>query len=484
MVTQCVYGQITFERTYGGANTDEGACVRQTLDGGYILVGGTNSYGAGSRDIYLIKTDAYGDTLWTRAYGGAGDDMGFMVRQTMDGGYIIAGYTSSFGAGHSDGYVIRADGNGDTLWTRTLGGYYDDFFGSVIENSDGSFMLVGSTYSFTTGSSAVYLNKLDASGELLWSKVFEKFAVNIGGVIIEAGNDCFLIAAITDDYEGPLFSRLYLLKINNNGDTLWTKTYINTNGNLIGGGITISQDSSIVMCSPLKYPNGESDMSLLKTDLSGNVKWFKTYGGDDYQSGSAIHLTNDDGFILTGLIGDATKLPNPFCSNNILLAGNVEKGWTNGDLYLIKINSNGDSLWSKKYGGNGNDVGNSVQQTSDNGFIICGWKTINSNIDMYLIKTDNSGVASLPDNGNIDNKIVLFPNPSNGIVNIQSSAVYPERTVLEIINYLGQIILTTQINLQERNKFDLSPFGGGIYFLRFKGNDFMASRKIIINYNK
>jgi len=121
-ISTLISAQTTFQKTFGGGSSDYAYAVQQTTDGGYILVGETWSFGAGNEDIYLIKTDANGDTLWTRTYGGTVRDEGWAVRQTTDGGYIVAGYTQSFGAGWDNVYLIKTNSNGDTLWTKTYGG--------------------------------------------------------------------------------------------------------------------------------------------------------------------------------------------------------------------------------------------------------------------------------------------------------------------------------------------------------------------------
>jgi len=113
------FAQTTFQKTFGGTSWDEAHAVQQTTDGGYIVAGRADSFGVGGSDVYLIKTDSLGDTLWAKTYGGAGSDEGWAVRQTTDGGYIVAGYTESFGAGLRDVYLIKTDANGDTLWTKT-----------------------------------------------------------------------------------------------------------------------------------------------------------------------------------------------------------------------------------------------------------------------------------------------------------------------------------------------------------------------------
>lgn len=146
-------------RTYGGADWDEGHSVQQTTDNGYIIAGYTCSFGAGGADVYLIKIDANGDSIWTRTYGGTADDGGWSVQQTSDGGYIITGVTNSFGAGADDVYLIKTNANGDTLWTKTYGEADDDLSYSVQQTADGGYIVAGSTWSFGVGTYDVYLIK-------------------------------------------------------------------------------------------------------------------------------------------------------------------------------------------------------------------------------------------------------------------------------------------------------------------------------------
>ncbi len=165
--------QSSWWRTYGGTHSDRGYCVQQTTDGGYIIAGSTYSFGPGTPDscnVYLIKTDASGDTLWTRAYGGAGCDEGYSVQQTTDGGYIIAGYTNSFGAGNGDIYLVKTDASGDTLWTRTFGGPDRDEGASIQQTADGGYVVAGRTYSFGAGDADVYLVKTNAQGDTSWTR--------------------------------------------------------------------------------------------------------------------------------------------------------------------------------------------------------------------------------------------------------------------------------------------------------------------------
>lgn len=154
------FGDLLWEKTYGGRYGEEGFSVQQTEDGGYIVVGETDSYGAGIFDVYLIKTDKDGDTLWTRTYGGEDNDVGNSIVQTSDGCYIITGRTGSFDAKHRDIYLIKTDEKGDTLWTFIYGGKSNDGGYSVLETSDGGYVIAGITNSFGAGSSDIFLMKV------------------------------------------------------------------------------------------------------------------------------------------------------------------------------------------------------------------------------------------------------------------------------------------------------------------------------------
>ena len=147
LISSVSNAQIIFNKAIGGTGDDKANCVKQTLDHGYIIVGSTNSFGAGGLDVYAIKTDKNGDTIWTRTYGGIYDDVGNSVIQNPDSTYMIVGYTSSFGAGQQNVYLIKIDKNGNLLWSRTYGGNNFESGNDIKRNSLGYYYITGYTYS-------------------------------------------------------------------------------------------------------------------------------------------------------------------------------------------------------------------------------------------------------------------------------------------------------------------------------------------------
>ena len=146
--------------------------MRQTIDGGYIVSGYTSSFGAGNTDVWLIRTDTLGNTVWTKTYGGNRYEEGWSVLQSTDGGYIIAGSTSSFKEGYNDVWLIKTDSSGDTLWTKTYGGSQDEHSFSVQQTTDGGYILTGYTTSYAVGGIDFWLVKTDSSCAILWTRAY------------------------------------------------------------------------------------------------------------------------------------------------------------------------------------------------------------------------------------------------------------------------------------------------------------------------
>jgi hypothetical protein len=367
--------QVEWEKTFGGRGDDVGYSVQQTRDGGYIIVGETESYGAGG--VYLIKVDANGNMQWSKTFGGSVGEWGSSVQQTSDGGYIIVGWTTSFGAGWADVYLIKVDANGNMQWSKTFGGPEDEWGFSVQQTSDGGYIIVGSTVSFGAGWADVYLIKVDANGNRQWSKTFGGGSWDVGYSVQQTSDGGYIIVGETKSF-GAGEADVYLIKVDANGNMQWSKTF-GGRGDDWGYSVQQTRDGGyIIVGGTMSFGAGEADVYLIKVDANGNRQWSKTFGGPEDEWGYSVQQTSDGGYIIVGF------------------TESFGAGWS--DVYLIKVDANGNMQWSKTFGGPENEWGYSVQQTRDGGYIIVGFTGSfgAGGKDVYLIKLGLGTVLTIP----------------------------------------------------------------------------------------
>ncbi|MCD4708481.1 MAG: hypothetical protein K8S62_12185 [Candidatus Sabulitectum sp.] len=423
--TQNLHAQVpdvAWTKTFGGTGYDLGYSVVQTTDGGYIVAGYTESYGAGDYDVYLVKTDSSGDTLWTKTFGGTEYDPGFSVQQTTDEGYIVAGSTRSYGAGGADVYIIKTNSDGDTLWTNTYGGSGYDAGYFVQQTTDGGYVATGYTYSYGAGGADVYLIKTDSIGDTLWTKTFGGYEWEYGFSVRQTTDGGYIVAGFTDSY-GAGLDDVYLIKTDSSGDTLWTKTYGGTNFDVGYYAHQTIDGGYIVAGSTESYGAGGEDVYLIKTDSGGNVLWTKTFGGSDYDAGYSVQQTADGGYII---------------------AGSVKSFGAGGsDVYIIKTDSSGDSLWTKTIGGPQNDPGESIQQTTDGGYIVAGC-TVSygaGHSDFYLIKLEpETGIEEETGESPLTTLETIGPNPFSSDLTITYSVPEQTRVELAVFDLSGRLL--------------------------------------------
>jgi len=263
-------GQTTFQKVYGGSSSlVTNYCAFQTSDSGFVFTGDIDSVGAGNKDIYLVKVDKTGDTLWTRTFGGAKADVARAIKQTQDKGYIIVGSTYSFGAGANDVFVIRTDSKGDTLWTKTYGGSSFDQGSSIEQTTDGGFIIAGSTSSFGTGGDDIYLIRTNSTGDTLWTRTYGGTNHDEANTVLQTADGGFIALGWTLSF-GAGASDVYLIKTDGNGNLIWSKTYGGANGDG-GNNISIAPDGGYIIAG---WGN-DNDIYLIKIDVSGNVQWSK-----------------------------------------------------------------------------------------------------------------------------------------------------------------------------------------------------------------
>ena len=378
------FTQQRWMRTYGTAGREQGYSGQQTLDGGYIVAGTTDA-GAGAYDFCLFKTNASGDTLWTRTYGGTNYDWANSVQQTSDSGYIITGVTQSFGAGQGDVYLVKTNASGDTLWTRTYGGTRPDIGTSVRKTTDGGYIITGWTANFGAGLSDFWLIKTNASGDTLWTRTYGGANNDQANTVQQTSDSGYIIVGGTTSF-GAGQGDVYLVKTNASGDTLWTRTYGGANGD-VGYSVRQTTDGGyIISGTTCSFGDTLGDVWLIKTNASGDTLWTRTYSGVLGDAGLSVQQTADNGYIIAGTAGYGPPSGNR-------------------DVWLIKTNATGDTLWTRTWGGSLDEAARSVQQTTDGGYFITGCTDSYGagGYDVWLIKT---GV-----DGNVGVEIPL-PHPS------------------------------------------------------------------------
>ncbi|MEN8188055.1 MAG: T9SS type A sorting domain-containing protein [Bacteroidota bacterium] len=292
-------GNEVWNQTFGGSNSDYFTGIQQTSDEGFIMTGFTNSFGGGNYDAWLVKTDAEGNEMWSETFGGGEGDWGYSVQQTSDGGYIVTGYTLSYGAGEYDAWLIKTDTDGNEVWSKTFGGSASDQGMSGQQTSDGGYIVTGYTYSYGAGGSDVWLIKTDAAGNEVWNQTFGGSEDDIGYSVQQTSDGDYILAGYTLSY-GAGNGDIWLIKIDTDGNEVWNQTFGGSADDLGSSVQQTSEGGYIITGYTGSYGAGSWDVWLIKTDAEGNEVWNQTYGGSNLDRGYHVQQTTDGGYIIIG----------------------------------------------------------------------------------------------------------------------------------------------------------------------------------------
>lgn len=358
-----------WSKSYGGAGNDVGYSVVPANNGGFVVAGYTDSFGQAG-DMWLVKTDANGNEQWSKNYGGSSADGGYSVISAGDGGYAVAGYTRSYGAGGSDMWLVKTDSQGNMQWSKTYGGAADELASSIVRASDGGYVIAGYTKSINSEGSWIYLVKTDASGNMQWNKTY-------GGGIDDMG---YCVIQTKDG--GYAFVGKTLVKTDANGKEQWQQAYSSSSADR---GFSLVQTSEGGFAITGYYDDGAGSHHppadcplLIKTDANGNIQWNRHYGRDwawatpnpswPDETYSVIQ-TDDGGYAMIG---------------HIRPTSGVESS------YLARIDADGNVMWSIIYGGANVDSGNCLLKTGNGGFVVAGSTNSNGagNNDVWLVRID------------------------------------------------------------------------------------------------
>jgi hypothetical protein len=351
--------------------------VRQTSDGGFIVAGATTNFGRSALQVYLVKLDAEGGEQWTKTYGGDFNDAAFAIRETSEGGYIVTGYINRGSSQLTSSLLLlKLDASGEELWNKSfselnvyLQDKYDEQGFSVEQTTDGGYIAVGEAHTFA--SSALYMVRTDAMGEKTWSAVYSDEQDKGATSVHQTGDGGYVASGYI--WPNPINpTNIYLLKVDSVGSEVWSKSYGSLTGQeeatssfmTVDGGFIIAGQTDITV---------DVDHYIVKTDSAGNEEWSRMFGGVTDDWSAAIEQTSDGGYILAG-----TTYSNQTHSN---------------DLILRKLDGGGEEIWNQTYGQTGDDWGRSVQQTSDDGYILVGITRPQSAVtyDILVIRANSAG---------------------------------------------------------------------------------------------
>ncbi|MBD3233298.1 MAG: T9SS type A sorting domain-containing protein [candidate division Zixibacteria bacterium] len=479
-------GDTLRTRSYGGSSLDKIFGGYRTNDGGYIFVGYTQSFGLGYFDIYLIRTDENGDSLWTRTYGGEGEDKAYSVEQTSDGGFIIAGYTNSFGSGEYFGYLLKLNSNGDTMWTVV----HDDaaganFFNSIRETADKGFIAAGSILAYYGDFYyEAYYVKFDSLGNKEWTgsygaigeyTVIESVRQTVDGGYIMVGQRGFLLDV------HPVF----ILRVDNQGDYLWSRSYgsysesnlyeveITPEGDFLAIGHQYGQDMWLMK---LQEPSYCCEVDMFPDDDPIVVQ----PGGSFGYTGSLINPTE---FSLTFDVWVGVNYDNQFFETR-LFEGN--EPLEPGEFFTSHFRQNvplyaplGDYRYVA-YGGNYPSKCDSVWFD----FTVVGAPMADGNsewsVDELFTNVDEDVSSGLPSTISIDNS----PNPFNATTTITYQLPEAGSVNLAIYNLSGQKVATLEDGFRNAGKhsvsWDASNYSSGIYFYKLVVGDRVITKRMTL----
>jgi len=359
-------------KSYGGTDWEWPRSIQQTSDGGYVVAGYTCSFGAGDRDFWVLKLDRDGNIQWQKTYGGTDWDGARSIQQTSDDGYVVAGPTESFGAGDRDFWVLKLDRDGNIQWQKTYGGTDWDGARSTKQTSDGGYVVAGHTYSFGASDRDFWVLKLDRDGNIQWQKTYGGTDWDEARSIQQTSDGGYAVAGRTDSF-GAGDRDFWVLKLDSDGNIQWQKTYGGADWDWARSIQQTSDGGYVVAGYTYSFGAGTSDFWVLKLDRDGHIQWQKTYGGTDWDGARSIQQTSDGGYVVAGYT--------------------YSFGAGLNDFWVLKLDRDGHIQWQKTYGGADWDWARSIQQTSDGGYVVAG-RTESfgaGRADFWVLKLDRNG---------------------------------------------------------------------------------------------
>ncbi len=443
-------GNVTWAKYYKNTNSRTASSVQQTYDNGYIIAGleETSAY---DRFVFVMKTDNGGGLVWTKTLPQANKYNAYCVRQTSDSGYIVTG-TARDNSYYNKMLLIKLDKTGKTTWSKMLGNIHGNQAFCVRQTTDGGYILCGGSDNLSNPYPDIALLKTDASGTIEWVKRYSRQYNDLGRSVRQTSDGGYIIAAYTDNLYTGLPPSALLIKTNSKGDTLWTRNFTSSGAKDMQDVEQTTDGGYIFAGTTVVGSTARSAAFLIKTDSYGDTLWTKSYWGGYQNSGYSVRQTKDGGYIMSAVAGDS------------IIANQ------RSNLFVVKTDANGNSgCIQENIPTNVStficDTVNQLNYTSPADSLITAQTDITSGDSAFDICLS----VSIPE-PSVQNTLLLYPNPAqneliigNGQMKIKS---------IEIYNVLGEAVLKSEIvNPKSEMIMDVSMLSKGLYFLRAAGKD-------------
>jgi hypothetical protein len=463
--------QITFQKNYGTYLHEQAHAVMQTSDGGYILVGDQSTIGM-NPDIYVVKTNEFGDTSWTRIYERTYSSIARAVLETSDGFLVAGSDVVTIAPGRFDFFLMKIDYQGDTVWTRTYGGSKDEQAFDLKATPDGGYILCGQAEEVGGGEMSYWLVKTSSSGDSIWAKKYGRGPDDrLYGKSVQVTSDGgYIIAGYVDDRTvGTSADYIYLVKTG--ADTVsWTKS-IDLPGSELAYDVQEVSDGFVIVGHSNTLGTGGWEIFLLKTDTLGNELWTRTYGDSSDERAYSVEKMADDGFLICGMTRSM--------------------GAGSSDYYLIRTDSLGDTLWTRTYGGTSSDEALDAHPTDDGGYVIAGYSQSYTAgwADFFLVKTNADGLVPIVQTheAEIIQSFRLYqnyPNPFNPVTTIEFQIPNTDLVSIKIYDILGREITTlldkTLPAGWHQVRWDAGTVPSGVYFYRLTAGKYDVVKKMLL----
>jgi len=376
-VTSFCYGaeeKILCGMEFGGKKSDTATAVELASDGGYVFTGSTETFGAGKKDIWVVKLDTAGRKQWAKLYGDTRNEVGESIVRFSDNGYILAGHTDSHGAGATDLFIIRLDIDGNNVWVKTFGGECAETAAEVVAVDDDSFVVAGTTCSYGQGGNDIWLLKMDGEGNNIWSYSYggEKEEEAAGIMAMKGGG---YVVFGTSDSRGDGSKDGWVFGLDSEGKKTWDKTFGGKSEDMIADAVA-TEAGILFVGSTESKGNGGSDVWVFRTDMKGDILWEKTYGDGGDETGVSVVPAGDGYYVASKWFSDIK---------------------TGEDMVLIKIDGDGGEQWRRTYGGAQSDVPVMIIEAENDRFIVAG--TIgeyakDKAMNAWIVKVDRDGKCS------------------------------------------------------------------------------------------